>query len=298
MNDKSEQEPSVPDMPGSTEWWVQFLHPDKILGLGQPLEVLEVSAQEALWDCSIERAAEIRAACARRVEAQASTMLADKAFAALVARIPLARGARIVAYGDSVTDDLHSWARLLQAVLRLARPEDGIQVVELGRSSDTTTHLIERFGVVAVAQPDWVVVLVGINDAKEYRAVDDAVLVSPDETSRNARLLSRLIEDTGARQVWMLPAQVDESSIEQCEFWEQIGIRWSAKGVEATRSAIATSTTTTLDLKPHFESADPDERLLLGDGVHPTLSGQATITSALCEWFDSALVADTSGSAA
>src|SRR5690242_21589566 len=44
--------------------------------------------------------------------------------------------------GDSVTDDLQSWAEILRHVLTIARPDDDLTVVNAGLSAHTTAMVL------------------------------------------------------------------------------------------------------------------------------------------------------------
>src|SRR4051812_19271288 len=103
-----------------------------------------------------------------KVEAKeaASELLADPAVASMVDRLPLRKGARVVAFGDSLTSDPQSWAVILNELLAARRGGDGISVTISGVGGDTTAHGLVRFSEVVGQQPDWILFLIGTNDAR------------------------------------------------------------------------------------------------------------------------------------
>ena len=66
-----------------------------------------------------------------RAEAKeaASELLADPAVASMVDRLPLRKGAKVLAFGDSLTSEPQSWAVILSELLNARRADDGISVV-------------------------------------------------------------------------------------------------------------------------------------------------------------------------
>ena len=55
----------------------------------------------------------------------ASELLADPAVASMVDRLPLRKGATVVAFGDSLTSEPQSWAVILSELLAARRAADG-----------------------------------------------------------------------------------------------------------------------------------------------------------------------------
>src|SRR5947208_1371655 len=85
-----------------------------------------------------------------RAEAKeaAGELLADPAVASMVDRIPLQKGAKVVAFGDSLTSDPQSWAVILSAVLAARRAADGISLTVSAVAAETTMQALVRVGEV------------------------------------------------------------------------------------------------------------------------------------------------------
>ena len=119
-------------------------------------------------------------------------------------------GSKLVMIGDSITDFDRarpvgeglrdalgkSYVMLVDAMLKAISPQDRIRVVNMGTSGDTTRDLLARWRTDLLdLKPDWVTILIGINDV--WRQFDTPLLtenqVPPEEYQENLR---RLVEST------------------------------------------------------------------------------------------------------
>jgi acyl-CoA thioesterase I len=148
------------------------------------------------------------------VRQAAGKLLADPEFAKLVDRVPFAAGSKVVGFGESTTDDLHSWFEILRAVFELRRSQDGIRFVNAGISGDTTTHEIARFSAVVKEQPDWIICHISSNDGRRHGISPTKTLVSPEETEKNLIMLRHFAaSQTKAKWIWMTPTPLIEEKI-------------------------------------------------------------------------------------
>jgi lysophospholipase L1-like esterase len=229
--------------------------------LGVPLEVLEVLRTE------------FRGA----VRKYSSDLLADERVRRSCARLRLDRGDRIVCLGDSMTADFQSWAEILAAVLGEARPE--LLVRNEGRSGDTTTDLLSRFAAaVPPHRPSVVVVLIGANDGRQHAPWPSEPEVSDQETGRNVVLLQSMIEDLGARSVWLTPPPVLDERVRTHAVLGAVPTRWDDAASGRKAAVIASAARHSIDLRRPFVGAGT-EGLLLEDGLHPSGAGQALIAA-------------------
>ena len=97
----------------------------------------------------------------------AHELLADTAFAANLDRLPFAPGARVVALGDSLTDDWQSWFEILREVYAQRRAADSITFVNAGISAETSTEVFKRLIEVVWQQPDWIICAAGAYKADQ-----------------------------------------------------------------------------------------------------------------------------------
>jgi acyl-CoA thioesterase I len=234
---------------------IRYCHPDKLLdGLGlQPPDLPK------LYGAAPETCR--RLAAAARDEAVAAA-------AGLGARpLPFRPGARILAVGDSHTDDIGSWAHILAAL------HDG-PVLNAGVSGDTTIHVRAR--VDRLPRADEAIVLVGTNDARRHGGSGSAMLVSHDETRRNVRAIQRALRGFCGHVTWITPPPVDERRLAVDPLLDAAGVSWRLADVAAKAAVIADEFGDAIDLWPVFGSDH-----LTGDGLHPSPAGQRLIVEAL-----------------
>lgn len=134
-------------------------------------------------------------------------------------------GQRIVFIGDSVTDCGRragaapygeGYMNLVRTLVEAAHPELGLIWFNRGIAGDTTRHLRERWDEDAIAlRPDWLSVMVGINDV--WRSYDgrpeDAVPLDGYRTNLRA-LLAGAVEATGCRLILAEPYLIEPDRTE------------------------------------------------------------------------------------
>ena len=211
----------------------------------------------------------------------AEQLLADGEFADRVSRLPFPRGARILAVGDSITDDLQSWAEILRHVLAIVRPEDDLIVVNAGLSAHTSAMILRRWPSMLHPAPDWIVCGLGGNDVTRIAGGKPQVRLT--ESIENLRELRGIAaERTEARWVWLTPIPVDEERAAANPGFQYGASSWRNTDIVALADAVRAFDDPVVDLVDVFGvPAHPD--LQGPDGVHPSLSGQRRIVTALVE---------------
>ncbi|MFC8849163.1 MULTISPECIES: alpha/beta hydrolase fold domain-containing protein [unclassified Micromonospora] len=261
----------------------RYVHPGKSLPLArfplpEPL-ARQVSASVAGVDEPTHQ--RIAGAMSARVREAAHQFLTEPAFRAGLTRLPFAPGERIVALGDSITDDLCSWAEQLRAVLDLVGA--GVEVVNAGVTGDTTHDALARIDLVAAAKPAWVIQLLGTNDARRHGAHSQERLISLTETVDNYAKLGRVVAaDVGARLVRMTPPPVVEDRAARWAHFRDQQITWRTADVREIADAVVGLDPQAVDVHRALGRAGADS-LLLPDGVHPTTAGQSAIVRALVD---------------
>ena len=263
---------------GTAEYLVQFLHPEKMLGLIPAPGGLDELLAEPILGVTPDQVESARDAFTSNVRAHARRLLdSHPELRREIGSLGLATDTTVAAVGDSITDDLQSWAYLLGQLLREDFGGPGSTVLNFGRSADTTADLICRLDRVLAAQPDIIVFQVGSNDAKQFAHSPGQPLVSPAETVRNVAMLDRAARRSGARVAWILPPTPDFTRLDSCPWFVGGGMKWDAETFTATRAAISSVVNASVD--PHTLLDEPSD--LLDDGLHPSAWGQAKICRAL-----------------
>jgi acyl-CoA thioesterase-1 len=226
---------------------VRYCHPAKILGATRLPGAPSDGAIASLYGTDPETYRTLLAAMAAEARAAARD----------IERPPFASGSTVLALGDSITDDLGSWAE----ILRHAVPD--VTVINAGLSGDTTTGAIARLSRIA-ARATWGLVLLGTNDARRHGG--GPMLVSHAETRRNLRVLDAALRRRCHHVRWITPPPI----LQAVEL--DPDLRWEPDDVAGKAQLVRELDATAVDLWPGFRAAH-----LNADGLHPGPAGQRFI---------------------
>jgi len=260
---------------------VRFFHFEKTpLALRAGLDAEKFATQSAsLAGVTAQVAAQMRAEMASTVAGSAAKLAARAAVSSAMSDVPFARGDVIVALGDSITDDLLSWAYQVERVLDLLRPDLDLRVVNQGITGHTTQEAISRFDIVAAARPAWIIQLLGTNDARRHGGAK-LMTTSLDETERNLNAIRRFVEtDTRAQLIVMTPPPADQAAIERWTPFHEQQITWLTEDIDRVAALVRHSPGQVIDI--HELLTANASQLLLPDGLHPNLLGQQQIAEAV-----------------
>ena len=259
---------------------IRFQHPEKVLGYLAGLDDNRIAALFRLDRGSYQQLRQRHDEQARRA---AADLLDEPEFAEKVDRLPFAPGQRVVAVGESTTDDLLSWFEILRHLLDLRRPTDGITLTNLAVSRHTSTQALTTLPGLSFHRPDWVLCLLGGNDAQRLGSTDGPTLVSLAETERNLRALHDLAtQRTAARWVWLTPTPVDETRVATYQPFQRAGLTWANHDIDAIGQILTAQPDPTLDTRPVI-GRQTAEQSHLDDGLHLSLAGQQALAVALVD---------------
>jgi len=253
-----------------SRWLLKVLQPEKTLGSLPGVAALSESVRAALLGLPPDVYAAEQARMLGGVKEAARELASESAVIAVIDRLPLKEGARIIAFGDSHTSDPQSWAAILNELLT-AR---GASMAINAAPGDTTTHRLIRIGEVVAQQPDWILFLIGVNDARTQGPKPTKTLVDHQETVRNLRELhQRASHETKARCLWITPPAVNEERVSKHWGLSRFGVRFRNEDVARVAAAVRDIGAPTVDLFSIL-GTPPAPELLMDDGLHLTLEGQ------------------------
>ena len=262
---------------------VQYVHPEKSYFW------LPGFADEAvlagLYDLDVATYEAIKAGFAAAARGAAEELLADASFAERVDRLPFKENALVAAIGESDTDSLQSWFEIVRHVLDLRRPEDRIQLVNMGVSAQTTTQAVRTFVPVLAQQPDWIICALGGNDAVRIGPEPNKTLVSIEETARNLAELRRLAEVTTAAQwVWLARMPIDQARMDAYPPFRMgpVAFNWRNADMDLVNAWLHQQPELVISIHAAFGSPVPPE-FQEPDGLHPTLAGHQAIAREFIE---------------
>lgn len=255
-------------------WLLKVIQPARTLASLPGAAALSQEIHAALLGLPSELYATELARMKAEATAAARELLTDPAVASMVDRLPLRKGARVVAFGDSLTSEPQSWAVILSELLSARRAADGIEVSISAVGGETTTHALVRVGEVVGQQPDWVLFLIGTNDARTQGPHPTKTLVHHEETLRNlTELRQRVARETRARAVWMTPPAVNEGLVAAHPGLARFGVRFRNEDLARVARIIRELDPAAVDLFSTL-GTPPAADLLMGDGLHFTVAGQ------------------------
>jgi acyl-CoA thioesterase I len=270
---------SNPTPQQTVDTWIQYTHLDKLYGYLPGM----AGALPAIFGLPPERYAEVTARFDAQARDAARQLLADDRFAARVDALPFEDGQSVLAVGDSLTDDLQSWAEILRHLLDLRRPRHGVRVVNGGLSAHTTAMVLRRWPAALAQRPDWIICMLGGNDVTRVGPEPTKPQVSLAESIANLVELRRVAGAlTAAAWIWMTPVPVSEERVAAHPAFRYGQSTWRNADVLALAEAIGKFHEPVVDLVTAFGvPVHPD--LQGPDGVHPSLAGQTAIVTALVE---------------
>lgn len=260
---------------------VQYTHLEKLYGY---LPGMDEALIARLFGLDLEEYREIRDRFDANARDAALELLEDASFAERVDRLPFREGDTVVGVGDSITDDLQSWLEIVRHMLELRRPEDGIRIVNAGLSAHTTAMVLRRFVPNVISQePDWIVCLLGGNDATRIGPEPNKPQVGIEETAENLEAMRRIAgEETGAEWVWITPPTYDEQRASSFPPFKMGQSVFRNDDIVAVGDYIRRQEEPVVDTQAVF-GLPADPRLQGPDGVHPSLAGQKAIARAFVE---------------
>jgi lysophospholipase L1-like esterase len=258
-------------------WLLKVIQPERTLASLPQGASLGQETHAGLLGLPVEIYAAELGSMQKEASEAADALLADQAVASMVDRLPLRKGAKVVAFGDSLTSDPQSWAVILREMLARRRGTDGISLTINAVAAETTTHGLVRVAGTISSQPDWILFLVGTNDARTQGPHPTKTLVHHEETARNiAELRQRVSRETAANSVWITPPAANEAQVAAHPGLARFGVRFRNEDLERVAKIVREGGGAVIDAHSALGSPPPSD-LLMGDGLHFTVAGQKRI---------------------
>jgi lysophospholipase L1-like esterase len=255
-------------------WLLKVIQPERTLASLPNGASLGREAHAGLLGLPVEIYAAELGRMQKEASEAAGALLADEAVASMVDRLPLRKGAKVVAFGDSLTSEPQSWAVILREMLARRRGSGEISLTIDAGAGETTTHGLVRVAGAINSRPDWILFLVGTNDARTQGPHPTKTLVHHEETARNiAELRQRVSGETTANCVWITPPAVNEAQVAAHQGLARFGVRFRNEDLARVAKIVRDGDGPVIDAYSTLGSPPPSD-LLMGDGLHFTLAGQ------------------------
>ena len=263
----------VPDA-AELELLVRFEHPAKFLAVKElpGAALLGDDCLARAYGCSPAALSIVRSRLEEHLREAAAALLDERGVCEAVARFPVPPGGTVVALGDSITDDAHSWAEILRRCLDRVRPGE-VRVINAAVSGDTTLDALARLHAIAELDADLVLAMLGTNDCQLHGPNRDQ-LIMPGESLANIAAISRWLAGAGTPIVWLTPPPVDREALIVAAGERHFDI--DDANLRRLAGLLTDSGLEVVDAGCRLD-ASPTAGDLLPDGVHPTLAGQSRI---------------------
>ncbi len=257
-------------------WLVKVFQPEKsVASLPGGWAGLAESTCAALLGLAADVYSTTHAQLVTGAKQAARELLADPAVCSMVDQLPVRKGGKVVAFGDSHTSDPQSWAVILSELFASRRPDDGISLVISAVSGETTTHGLIRIGQVLALDPDWILFFIGVNDARTFGPNPNKTHVDHHETARNlAELQRRASQETKAQCLWITPPPVITDRVGKHWALSRFGVHFSNEDIARVANAIRELAAPQVDL---FSVLGENPDLITADGIHFLQDGQKRI---------------------
>ena len=260
---------------------IRMQHPEKMLKFVRSFQDETLATLYGIPDT--ETFLRLKNSLQRQTKEAAAQLFEDPAFADRVDQLPFRQGETIVGLGESTTDDLLSWFEILRQLLELRRPRDGIRLVNEGLSGHTSSQLLGRINGTMAHDPEWVLCMIGGNDALRFGPEPSSTQVSIGETSRNLAEILRLAQARGnPRWVWITPTTINGERIEAFPPFRQGGIRCRNEDIAAVGDVMRNLSDPVVDTQAEF-GLPANTVWMEADGLHPSLAGHQVIVTLLVQ---------------
>jgi lysophospholipase L1-like esterase len=202
-------------------------------------------------------------------------------------------GSKILMVGDSITDCGRArpvgkradglgngYVSLVDSLLTATYPADEFTVINMGVSGNTLKDLSARWQTdVLNLQPDWLSVMIGINDV--WRQFDSPGLPSISSVQEYTLILEQLLQQTApivSGIVLMTPFFIEENRLDPMR-------KMTEDYVEAVRQIARKHQVILVDTQTIFDTmlAHRPFQDLSGDHVHPTMTGHMILARAFLQ---------------
>jgi lysophospholipase L1-like esterase len=251
---------------------VQFFHPQKKYpflrgGFSSAAHAALFGLRESFYTAMVDT-------FTNQVNIAAQALCDDKSYQQAIKSMPLKPKAKIVAVGDSLTDDSQSWFAIIERSFALLRPDDNIEFTNLAVSGDTTSQLLGSVIPAAQMDADLYLCFSGTNDARIQGGSRYKHCTSIDEVERNiCCVLDFAKQESNAPWVWVTPLGVDETRVNEHDFFKPLRASWCNEHIEKTALLIIKHADNVIDIRDDFGHL-PDSSLLDEDGLHWSIEGQ------------------------
>ncbi len=204
-------------------------------------------------------------------------------------KLPFKTDDKIVAIGDSSTDDLQGWFNIFSELLRIGIDDADFTFINSGISNNTTTDALRRFNRDVLAyKPDWVIVSLGLFDTTKLSFAPGKTIIPLSETWENLATINDAIKTvTENPPVWISPSPVVPELLEEMELFD---FMIDESDLSQVRQILLGKAGYIVDPLGKRMGNPPEAWYYLSDGINPSLSGHVNTVKELLKTLATAKV--------
>lgn len=269
------------------KYLLQFLNLEKQFPLLPGIENQQSIA--GLLGIETEDLEQLRKRFKENAKQAALELLEDEEVLKWIDELPFQKNDKIVAVGDSSTDDLQGWFQIFGELLSIGIEDAEFTFINSGISNNTTTDALRRFSRDVLAhEPDWVIVNIGMFDALKLNFAPGRTLVPLSETWENLATISDAIQTvTDNPPVWITPSPVVPELLEEMQLFD---FMIDEGDLSQVRQILLGKQGYIVDPLGKRMGSPPEAWYYLSDGINPSLSGHVNTVKELLKTLTTAKV--------
>lgn len=277
----AENKASAEEKEALEKYLLQFLNIEKRFPLLPGINNKEAVA--SLMGLSEEELTHLRDTFRENARKAALELLKDDEVTDWIDELPFEPDDTIVAFGDSMTDDLQGWFSILEYILNITVPEADFTFINAGVSYNTSTDALQRLNRDVLShQPDWVIVGLGTFDAQRLHVAPNRNLVPLAEFWENINTIETTVKEiTENPVIWITPPPVITEMLQQMRLFHYDVFEEDLRQYREILTGKTGYIVDPLGKRMHGDSNEPEAWYYLSDGLHPSLSGHVNTVKEL-----------------
>lgn len=233
------------------------------------------AAHASLFGIREQLYVKLRESLTLKMQEEVDKKLRETDLASKIKQLSFAKGSKIVALGDSLTDDLLSWFEMLRYACAEVRPEDDLQFVNFATTGDNSSQVLQS--VVEAHQLQDVAhifCLIGTNDSRCFGHGIDKANISFSEFQANISSIMQFHQQQpSVKWTWLLPVEVDLERINADPFLQNLQLSWKNSQIREIQKYLAERSEPSIEIESLVTSKSFHER----DGLHWTLQAHSCV---------------------
>jgi len=239
-----------------------------------------MSLQAALMGLEEEKLFSARIILAERIKLIVADLAKDEHLMKMVHELPFQDGDKVVAIGDSNTDDLGSWFYILKHLLEEHRKDVKLKWVNHAVSYDTSTDTLRKASrTILVEEGDWYICATGLFDCAKLDVMPGRPTVALAESWENLAAIEDVVDKVSENpMIWINPAPVNSTMQQSFTFFD---FTVENEDIQAFREVMSGRKGYLVESFNTLDKKDIGDWHYKDDGIHLSEIGQTVLVKEL-----------------